>query len=192
MQRTSKIKFIILLAPIIFILFGGFASAFTLKTGVDPQKNCNVLYQWFEIDFEQGDDVNAVGDLRQFCTAQEIILWVIERFFLFAGSIAVIFLIIGGFRYLTSAGNEEAAEKGKKTLVTSIIGLAIILLAGAIVRVVANTLGTGGASSQPSTTNQPAASGGQDSNGNGPDESGDPAPEPPAEDESGPPAETAR
>lgn len=147
MQRTSKIKFIILLAPIIFILSAGFASAFTLKTGVDPQKNCNVLYEWFEIDFEQGDDVNAVGDLPQFCTAQETILWVIERFFLFAGSIAVIFLIIGGFRYLTSAGNEEAAEKGKKTLVTSIIGLAIILLAGAIVRVVANTLGTGGASS---------------------------------------------
>lgn len=56
------------------------------------------------------------------------------------GMIAVVFLIIGGYQYLTSGGNEEAAEKGRKTLLNAIIGIVIIIMAFAIVSVVTNTL----------------------------------------------------
>src|SRR5438876_505914 len=41
------------------------------------------------------------------------------------GLVAVIFLIIGGFRYVTAGGNEEAAESGKKTITNAIIGIVI-------------------------------------------------------------------
>jgi len=75
-----------------------------------------------------------------FCTASELILKVINYALIMAGTIAVLFLIVGGFWYLTSAGNEEQAEKGKKTLINSIIGLVVIVLSFAIVRIIASTL----------------------------------------------------
>lgn len=56
------------------------------------------------------------------------------------GLVAVAFLIYGGFRYITSAGNDEAAEAGKKIIQNSIIGLVIIILSYIIVTVVVRAL----------------------------------------------------
>ena len=53
-------------------------------------------------------------------------------------AIDILFLIIGGFFYLTSAGNEGQAEKGKKTVINAVIGLIIIMLAYVIANVVAS------------------------------------------------------
>ena len=55
-----------------------------------------------------------------------------------AFGIAVLFLIIGGFWYVTSAGNEETAEKGKGTVINAIIGIVIIILSYVIINVVSN------------------------------------------------------
>ncbi len=57
-----------------------------------------------------------------------------------AGLIAVLFLIIGGFRYITSAGNEETAESAKKIIINAIIGVVVIILSFVIVRVISNAL----------------------------------------------------
>lgn len=57
----------------------------------------------------------------------------------FAGGIAVLFLIIGGFRYVTSLGNEEAMEKAKKTITSAVLGIIIIVMAFALVAII-NTL----------------------------------------------------
>ena len=56
---------------------------------------------------------------------------------------AVVFLIIGGFRYIVSQGNEEAVEKAKGTIVNSIIGIVVVLLAWVILNVVVNLVNTG-------------------------------------------------
>jgi len=61
----------------------------------------------------------------------------------FAGVIAVVMLVIGGYWYMASGGNEELAEKGKKTIFNFVLGLALIILAYTIVTIVASTL-TGG------------------------------------------------
>ncbi len=59
-----------------------------------------------------------------------------------AGLVAVIFIIIGGINYMTSAGDSSKVEKGKKTIIYAAIGLAICALAFAIVNwVVAGLLG---------------------------------------------------
>ena len=67
-----------------------------------------------------------------------LIAVVISTMLLIAGAIAVVFVIIGGYQYLTSAGNEESAEKGKKTLINAIIGIVVIILAYAIISVIVN------------------------------------------------------
>ena len=57
-----------------------------------------------------------------------------------AGLVAVIFLIVGGFRYITAGGNEENAEAGKKTIINAIIGIVVIILSFVIVRVISNAV----------------------------------------------------
>lgn len=50
--------------------------------------------------------------------------------------VSVIYLIYGGFLYITSAGNEESAEKGKNAIVYSLIGIVVIVLSFVIVSAV--------------------------------------------------------
>lgn len=62
------------------------------------------------------------------------IIGTVVRILLFiVGSIAVIMIIISGIQYVTSAGNADAVKKAKSTLLYSIIGLIIALLAYGIV-----------------------------------------------------------
>jgi len=58
-----------------------------------------------------------------------------------SGVIAIAFLIYGGFRYITSAGNEETASEAKRVILNSIIGLVVIILSYTIVVVIGNALG---------------------------------------------------
>ena len=74
----------------------------------------------------------------------DLLTRVINILLALAGLVAVIFLIVGGFRYITAGGNEEAAESGKKTITNAIIGIVVIILAFVIVRVVSNAVIGGG------------------------------------------------
>lgn len=56
-------------------------------------------------------------------------------------AIALIVVIIGGISYMTSGGDEEKQKKAKKTIITGLIGAAIILLAGIILDTVVSFLG---------------------------------------------------
>lgn len=58
-----------------------------------------------------------------------------------AGAIALLMIIFGGMTYITSAGNTERAEKGKKILTYAIGGLLLVILAKIILRVFATLLG---------------------------------------------------
>lgn len=70
----------------------------------------------------------------------ELLIKVIQILLTFAGIIAVSALVIGGFWYITSGGNEELAEKGKKAIINAIIGLVVVILAYAIVTIISATL----------------------------------------------------
>ncbi len=54
--------------------------------------------------------------------------------------IAVVFVILGGFQWLTSAGDEERLSRAKRTLSGAFIGLLIVLFAWAIVHYTAGTV----------------------------------------------------
>jgi Type IV secretion system pilin len=60
----------------------------------------------------------------------------------FLGILAVIIILIGGFKWMTAAGNEEQIEDAKKVLIAGIIGLVIIFAAWGIARFVINSLMT--------------------------------------------------
>jgi lysylphosphatidylglycerol synthetase-like protein (DUF2156 family) len=71
-------------------------------------------------------------------TLSQLILSVINIILALAGLIAVLVLIIGGFRYVTSFGNDEAVGQAKKMIINAILGIIIIILAFVVVRVVSN------------------------------------------------------
>jgi hypothetical protein len=54
------------------------------------------------------------------------------------GALAVVFLIYGGYQYLTAFGNEEQVKEAHKTITWSLAGVALALLAFAIVQIVVN------------------------------------------------------
>ncbi|MBD3331064.1 hypothetical protein GF354_06110 [Candidatus Peregrinibacteria bacterium] len=56
----------------------------------------------------------------------------------FIGVGAVVFLIIGGVRYVTSYGSEDALEKAKNQVMYSLIGLGIAIMSYAIVSIIIN------------------------------------------------------
>ena len=62
-----------------------------------------------------------------------------------AGTIAVIFIIIGGIMYMVSGGSKETTERAKKTLICAIAGLAIVLAAPLFYTEIKAILGGGGA-----------------------------------------------
>ncbi|MEK7137754.1 MAG: pilin, partial [Patescibacteria group bacterium] len=64
---------------------------------------------------------------------RDSIVLVINFVLTFLALIAVIFVIVGGFRILVAAGNEEQVTKGRKTIIYAIIGLLVIFFARVIV-----------------------------------------------------------
>jgi hypothetical protein len=80
------------------------------------------------------------GRLTRSQTVGDFIKNLINLILTVALAIAVLFIIIGGYQYITSAGNESRAESGKKTLINAIIGIVVIILSYTIVYVINQTL----------------------------------------------------
>lgn len=68
-------------------------------------------------------------------------------------TLAIVFIVIGGILYITSAGNEKQMELGKKALLASMIGLAIGIAAPSFLLEIYTILG-GNPSSVPAPEGQ--------------------------------------
>jgi len=58
----------------------------------------------------------------------------------FLGVIAIIIILLGGFKWMTAAGNEDKIAESKKLMAAGIIGLIIILSAWGITKFVLENL----------------------------------------------------
>ncbi|MEI8072932.1 MAG: hypothetical protein WCH00_02470 [Candidatus Saccharibacteria bacterium] len=54
----------------------------------------------------------------------------------FIGALSVVFIIIGGIQYITSAGNSSGTVKAKKTIMYAIGGLVLALSTTAIINLI--------------------------------------------------------
>jgi hypothetical protein len=59
------------------------------------------------------------------------------------GIVAVIMIIVGSFRYITSGGNDTSVTSAKNTILYAIIGLVVVALAQVIVRFTLSKLTNG-------------------------------------------------
>lgn len=65
-----------------------------------------------------------------------ILQWAVNIFSAIVGVIAVIMIIVGGLKYITSGGDSSKVGSAKNTLLYAIIGLIIVALAQVIVHFV--------------------------------------------------------
>ncbi len=80
------------------------------------------------------------GDCTQITTDQnnfnDLLTKIINIMSILVGVVAVIMIIIGGFRYITSGGDTTKVAGAKNTILYGLIGLIIVALAQVIVRFV--------------------------------------------------------
>jgi len=79
-------------------------------------------------------------DLKNNNTFAGLLVYLINLVFAIVAVISIAFIIYGGFEYITSRGDAEQAESGKRTLTNAIIGLVIVTLSYTIVVVIQNAL----------------------------------------------------
>ncbi len=58
-----------------------------------------------------------------------------------AGALAVLALVYGGIRYVTSTGDASRIKAAKETIIYAIIGLVVTIMSYAIIRFVATAVG---------------------------------------------------
>lgn len=80
----------------------------------DPEKN-----------IKKGDCVGGNSVTNIFGTVVNIILFLV-------GAVAVIMLVVGGFRYVTSNGDQNAITGAKNTILYAVIGIVVAFMAYAI------------------------------------------------------------
>ena len=73
------------------------------------------------------------GDKGLIKTVVNVLLWAV-------GILSVIMIIFSGFRYITSAGDASKTKSAQSTLIYSVVGLIVAIMAWAIVNMVINRL----------------------------------------------------
>lgn len=83
----------------------------------------------------------TAGGTAVMCVLQRVLLFLLQIAFI----IAIIFLIIGGFRYIISQGDEDAVAQARATIVNAIIGIILIVFAWYLMNFVLGLVQTGSA-----------------------------------------------
>lgn len=73
----------------------------------------------------------------------KVIKLIINTISLVVGIVAVVMIIIGGMRYITSSGSDSNVTSAKNTILYAVIGLIIVAMAQVIIRFVLNKLASG-------------------------------------------------
>ena len=90
--------------------------------------------------FDCVDDIRDKSGIKKDAEPIDLILRILNIVLSLAAIIAVIMLIISGFRYITAGGDEGAAEKAKHGIMYAIIGLVVIGISVAVVNLVVRAL----------------------------------------------------
>lgn len=130
-----KRYFLFLLLPILFVsaslVYSTSAHAvdsLSLLAGLDTTAN-----NQFKASVDEVGGSDASGLPETIKNTINILLYV-------AGVIAVIIIVIGGIRFVTSEGDANSANKAKNSVVYAAVGLVVAVIAYAIVNLVLSNL----------------------------------------------------
>jgi len=96
----------------------------------------NGLCAGANLNFGSTCQAGGVGNDQAVTKINNIIHLIINTLSAVVGVVAVIMIVVGGFRYITSGGADTSVSSAKNTILYAIIGLVIVALAQFIVRFV--------------------------------------------------------
>ena len=99
-----------------------------------------ILYEMKDIIIKTFADLPKVDSFEGQDDLTEVVKQIANAVIGVLGIVCVVVMIIGGVNYMTSSGDTSKVEKGKKTILYATIGLAICVLAFAIVNFVINNI----------------------------------------------------
>ena len=68
----------------------------------------------------------------------QVLTFILRFFFLVAGLIALLYLLLGALAWITSGGNKENVDKAREKIQNALIGVILIFVVLAVVAVVEN------------------------------------------------------
>lgn len=86
--------------------------------------------------FGDGGDLGSGDELGLPDVSLQSTEGILNILFLLAGSLAVIFIVVGGARFVIAAGNPDQIKQAKNTIVYAVVGLVVAILASVIVNFV--------------------------------------------------------
>ena len=89
-------------------------------------------------EVKRGADMTNSGGGSAKQDLPDIITTIINVMLFIAGALAVIMIIYGGIRYITAHGDEKQVKVAKDTIIYSVVGLIIAIIAYALVSFIFN------------------------------------------------------
>jgi cytochrome bd-type quinol oxidase subunit 2 len=121
----------------LIVVFGLTGAATVSVSAQDINKNLECGANLVFTNPEEGCATDGSGN-----TAAERVDQIVEQIInimsLVVGVVAVIMIIIGGLRYITSGGDSGNVTNAKNTILYAVVGLVVVALAQVIVRFVVN------------------------------------------------------
>lgn len=115
-----------MLRKIIFILLLIWVLSPTIILAATPTPSVSVAPTPSEGIIPRGSRASIPDPLRG-TGIQNVVTAAFNIAYAVAGIVAIAYLIVGGYQYITSQGNPDVAAQAKGTITNSIVGLIIIL-----------------------------------------------------------------
>lgn len=112
-----------------------------MKIGIDkPKKILYTFLHMFNFLAVMAQDVSYAPVALGFKIPvfNEVLTFIIRFFFIIAGLVALIYLLLGALSWITSGGNKESVDKAREKIQAALIGLILIFVVLAIVAVIEN------------------------------------------------------
>ncbi len=133
----KAIKKILSLVAVFALAFGALGLASSHSSAALNGQVCDGIRTVIDGEPVNGSaDADCSGGEDGTNTLSKTINSVINLFSLIVGAASVIMIIYGGFKYITSGGNDDATKSAKNTILYALVGLIIVLLAQTIVKFV--------------------------------------------------------
>lgn len=133
------------------IAFATLAMVFTASFGVAATQSTSVsaaacdtgiiFPHWYDGGICEDNSIkspNEVGGIPKFVTI--IAMNIVTMLLYVVGYVSLIFIIVGGFKYMISGDNANGTSAAKKTILNAVIGLVISIFSIAIVKFVAGAI----------------------------------------------------
>lgn len=146
-QKLLGLSVLVLFASMVFSLIPT-AQTFAAPNGACDNNRFLTLPPWYR-GLTRGNDCEISVDsmtggstqsdkLRTFI--QVLALNIVEILMQIVAYVCVAFIIIGGFKYITSAGSPDGNSSGRQTIQNALIGLVISMVSVGIINFVAGGL----------------------------------------------------